>query len=58
MTGSVVLRGRKHLLFCEQKRSKKTLVIWVRSGESARAPDQKVFCFFFEKRRAFFTASN
>jgi hypothetical protein len=25
MTGSVVLRGRKRLLFCEQKRSKKKL---------------------------------
>jgi len=25
MTGSVVLRGKKSLLFCEQKRSKKKL---------------------------------
>jgi len=39
MTGSVVLRGRKSLLFCEQKRSKKTLIVWALAGENARTPN-------------------
>jgi hypothetical protein len=39
MTGSVVLRGRTSLLFCGQKRSKKTLIVWVLAGENARTPN-------------------
>jgi len=51
MTGSVVLRGRKTLLFCEQKRSKKKL--WLPGFVAVKTPVpqiQKVFCFFFFKK--------
>jgi len=52
MTGSVVLRGRMSLLFCGQKRSKKTLIVWVLAGEKKRPHPKlkKVFCFFFFKK--------
>jgi len=33
-----------------KKEAKKTLVIWVRAGESARAPDQKSFLLLFFKK--------
>jgi hypothetical protein len=50
MTGSLVLRGSKNLLFCERKRSKKTLTIWARAVENARAPDSKSFLLLFFKK--------
>jgi hypothetical protein len=42
-----------------KKEAKKTLTIWARAVENARAPDsKKFFASFFQKRRAFLTASN
>jgi hypothetical protein len=36
-----------------KKEAKKTLVIWVRAGENARAPDSKSFLLFFSKKKRF-----
>jgi hypothetical protein len=33
-----------------KKEAKKTLVIWVRAGENARAPDSKSFLLLFFKK--------
>jgi hypothetical protein len=41
---------KEKLLFCEQKRSKKTLFIWAGGGENARAPDSKSFLLLFSKK--------
>jgi hypothetical protein len=35
-----------------KKEAKKTLVIWVRAGENARAPDSKSFLLFFSKKKS------
>jgi hypothetical protein len=48
------VQGRQEgLLFCEQKRSKKTLLIWARAGETAHAPGSESFLLLFYKKEAF-----
>jgi hypothetical protein len=46
------VRDGKDLLFCGQKRSKKTLFAWVREGENARAPISESFLLLFFKKEA------
>jgi hypothetical protein len=49
---AVGLQEGKGLLFCEQKRSKKTLVVWGCAGETARASDSESFLLLFFKKEA------
>ncbi|MCW8306434.1 hypothetical protein AruPA_05245 [Acidiphilium sp. PA] len=44
--------GKESLLFCEQKRSKKTLLIRAPAGFSARAPGAESFLLLFYKKEA------
>jgi hypothetical protein len=44
--------GQESLLFCEQKRSKKTLLIWAHGGSNAHAPESKSFLLLFSKKEA------
>jgi hypothetical protein len=49
----VILQEGKDLLFCEQKRSKKTFIIWVCAGENACDPDLESFLLLFSKKKRF-----
>jgi len=43
----------------DKKEAKKTLFVWARAVENARAPDsKKFFASFFQKRRGFLTLPN
>jgi len=52
MTGSVILRGRKDLLFCEQKRSKKNFDHLGLCRCQRPWPRFKKFFAFFSKKKS------
>jgi hypothetical protein len=42
--------GSKVFFFVNKKEAKKTLLIWARAGETARAPESKSFLLLFYKK--------